>query len=726
MSEKKRRWRITRRGFLIGLGATGIGLALGIKVGTPIARLKIAEMFDGAGGSFGRVEAPPTTWFEITPDNRVLLHLPKVEMGQGVHTSLAQIAAEDLEIEWDQLEVVQVGTGQGLDDTFGTGGSTSVSSLYLPLREAGATLREMLRAEAAKHFSRPATELVAQNGFFYVQNDPDNKVSYGTLAQQATEWEVPEEAPPLKAASEFRYIAQPMKRVDLFAKLTGQAVYGYDARMANMLYGAVARPPTLNGKLRRAAAGDAASKPGVVKVVIEDDFAGVVAESRAQAYVGVSALDLEWDSDEKLQQTDIEAMVTVGNGTGVVIQQEGDGANNLQEGSIISAEYRTPMAAHAHLEPQAGLVDVQSDKVISYISTQMPYQMRQQLADALGRDVESIQVTPTYLGGGFGRKLGTEVAIEAARLSAAVGRPVHVGWNRTEDLRYGYFRPPTHHKFQATLDKNGQIVVLKQDQASGDVAFDFVPGFMAAVMGADFGAWRGARIQYAIPNMLTTAWRTKIPIRTGWWRALGLLANTFAVESFIDELAHAAGADPLQFRLQHMPDNERGRRFKQALQTAGERVGWDTPAPEGRARGIACSVDTDTVVVQVAEVSVEEEQIRVHHVTSVVDPGLVINPDGAKAQTEGSIIMGLSSTFLEQITIKDGQVEAANFDRYPLITIKETPDIDVVLLESDQTPRGMGEPPIGPIAAAVANATFALTGQRLRQLPLRLKKDEAL
>ncbi|MGB0388093.1 MAG: molybdopterin cofactor-binding domain-containing protein [Ardenticatenaceae bacterium] len=721
MSDKKRKWRVTRRGFLIGLGATGLGLALGVKVGTPIVRLRIAEMFDGpAGSSFGGVEAPPTTWFEISPDNRVRLHLPKVEMGQGVHTSLAQIAAEELEIEWDQLDVVQVGTGQGLDDSSGTGGSTSVSALYVPLREAGATLREMLRAEAAKHFGASPSELVAENGTFYVQNAPDNKVTYGELAQQAPSWEVPEEAPPLKPASEFRYIGQPMKRVDLFAKITAQAVYGYDARMPNMLYGAVARPPTINGKLRRAAAGDAASKPGVVKVVIEDDFAGVVAESRAQAYAGVSALELEWDEGDELQQADIESMVTIGKGKGVVIQEEGDSANNLAEGAIMTAEYRTPMAAHAHLEPQAGLVDVQADKVIAYISTQMPVAMGQQLADALGRDVESVYVTPTYLGGGFGRKLGSEAGIEAARLSAAVERPVHVGWNRTEDMRHGYFRPPTHHKFQATLDANGKIVALQQDQASGDVAFDFVPGFMATVMGADFGAWRGTRIQYAIPNMITTAWRTQIPIRTGWWRGLGLLANTFAVESFIDELAHATGADPLQFRLQHMPDSDRGQRFKQVLATAAERAGWDTPAPEGRARGIACSVDVDTVVAQVAEVSVEEGQIRVHKVVSAVDPGLVINPDGAKAQTEGSIVMGLSSTFFERITIKNGQVEAANFDRYPLITIKETPDIEVVLLESDGIPRGMGEPPIGPIAAAVANATFALTGQRLRELPLKL------
>lgn len=719
MSEKKRRWRISRRGFLIGLGATGLGLALGVRVATPMVRLQIAEMFDGEV-SFGGVEAPPTTWFEISPENKVTLYVPKVEMGQGVHTALAQIAAEDLEVSWEQLEVVQAATGQGLDDPSGTGGSTSVSALYLPLREAGATLREMLRAEAAKQLGQAGSDLVAEDGTFYVKNNPDKRITYGELMQHASTWEVPEEAPALKPASEFRYIGQSMNRVDLFSKITGQAIYGYDARLPNMLYGAVARPPTLNGTLRRVAEGSAASKPGVVKVVIEDDFAGIVAKSRAQAYAALSALDIEWSDKKDLQQADIDALVTAGNGNGVIIQQEGDAGSLLQDGELISAEYRTPLAVHAHLEPQAGLVDVQEDKVIAYISTQMPVLMRDQLAEAIGRDAESITVIPTYLGGGFGRKLGAEVGLEAARLSAAVGQPVHVGWNRTEDLRYGYFRPPTHHKFQAKLDADGRILALQQDQASGDVAFGFVPGIMATVMGADFGAWRGTRIQYDIPNMVTTAWRTDIPIRTGWWRGLGLLANTFAIESFMDELAHKAGIDPLQFRLQQLPNTERGQRYRNVLEAVAERANWSAPAPEGRAKGIACSIDTDTIVAQIAEVSVEEDKIRVHHVTSAVDPGLVVNPDGATAQTQGSIIMSLSSTFFEKITIKDGQVEAANFDRYPLITIKDVPDIDVIFVESDQKPRGMGEPPMGPVAAAVANATFALTGQRLRDLPLKL------
>jgi isoquinoline 1-oxidoreductase beta subunit len=297
---------------------------------------------------------------------------------------------------------------------------------------------------------------------------------------------------------------------------------------------------------------------------------------------------------------------------------------------------------------------------------------------------------------------------------------VHVGWTRVEDMRYGYFRPPTHHALRATLAA-GRIQAIEHQQASGEVAFGFLPRFLSRLMGADFGAWRGAMIAYAAPHVRTVAWRNQLPMPTGWWRGLGLLANTFAVESFIDELAHAAGADPLQFRLDHLPGDEHGQRLRRVLTTAAERAGWGTQAPTGRARGLACCIDVKTAVAQIAEVSVEDDKIRVHHVTAVVDPGLLVNPDGATAQTQGAIIMGLGSTLIEEITVKDGAITAGNFDAYPLLTLKDAPEIEVALIESGDQPYGMGEPPIGPIAAAVANAVFVLTGQRLRQLPLKLK-----
>ena len=455
-------------------------------------------------------------------------------------------------------------------------------------------------------------------------------------------------------------------------------------------------------------------------MVLEDDFAGIVATSRTKAWKALEKLELEWEGGLDADQTELERLVTVGNGERVIIQREGRVGANLSD-EVITAEYRSPMAAHAHLEPQAALVDVQPDKVTALVSTQSPQLVQGELAELLGYSEEEVEVTPAYLGGGFGRKLNVAVALEAARLSRAVGKPVHVGWNRSEEFRSGYLRPPTHSVLRASLDSDGTITAIEHEQASGDVAFPFFPRLAAPILGADFGAWRGATLHYGgIEHRRAVSYRTPLPLRTGWWRGLGLLANTFAVESFMDELARHAGADPLAFRLRHLDNSEEGQRFKKVLQAAADAAGWDTPAPEGRARGIACSTDVGTVVAQVAEVSVEDTQVRVHRVTCAVDPGFIVNPDGVKAQTQGAIVMGLSSTLKEAINVEDGTVAASNFDRYPLLTMAETPELEVVLLESSDTPTGMGEPPIGPVAAATANAVAALTGQRLRTLPLKL------
>jgi len=713
--------RMTRRGFLILLGTGMVGLYVGVRLATPPVRMALARVLESGGGPPSRISGPPDAWFQITPENKVRLYLPKSEMGQGVHTALAQIAAEELEIAWEQLEVLHAGTGHGLEDPVGTSASTSVSSLYQPLREAAATLRELLRAEAARQLNLTGAELVAARGMFSLKSDPARQVSYGQLFKNAASWELPKQPPALKPQSEFKVIGTAAPRVDLAEKVTGQAIYGFDVRLPGMLYGAVARPTTIEGKLRAARPGTAAGMPGVVQVVIESGFAGVVAESRVQAYQALDRLELQWDDGKLWQQAEIDALVTVGNGEGVVIQQEGDVAAALRGGATapLEAEYRSPMAYHAYLEPLAAAADVRADQVQVWASTQSAVRLRGKIAAQLKRDEKAVFVTPVYLGGGLGRKIDETAAVDAARLSAAVGRPVHVGLFRSQDFLNGYLRPPTHHRLRAVLDASGRIQSLEHRQASGEVAFPFVPGFLEVVLGADFGSWRGALIQYAIANRQTTAWLAKLPVATGWWRGLGLFANIFALESFMDELAFAAKIDPLEFRLRHLPSDETGQRLKTALQTAAARAGWGKPLPAGHALGIACCIDVHTVVAQVAEAGVENGKIRVYKVTAVVDPGLVINPSGVEAQTLGAITMGLSSTLLEEVTVQDGALQAANFDRYPLLRNADAPQIEVVPLQSGPAPFGMGEPPIGPIAAAVANAVFAATGQRLRSLPLR-------
>ncbi|KFA89708.1 xanthine dehydrogenase family protein molybdopterin-binding subunit [Archangium violaceum] len=713
----KKSWRPTRRQFLLGLGVGGVGaLALGL----PAMRLAVSRAVDeGLVPSSDPLD--PTLWFEVLRDDRVRLHLPKVEMGQGIHTALAQIAAEELEVPWERLEVVHATTAHGPVDKQGTSGSMTVVGLYQPLRESAATLREMLRTEAARQLGVQASALVAAGGTLSVRDQPEKKLRYGeVVAKHTGTWEVPEHPPALKPAKDFQFIGKSMPRVDLEAKLTGQGVYGYDQRLPGMLYGATARPPRLGSTLRAAREGKARQQPGVVEVLMGSDFASVAAESREQAHAALAHLELEWTEGESLQQADVEARTTVKDGEGVLVQEEGDVPEHLGRGKQLSAEYRTPLAAHAHLEPQSALVEVKPERVRVWASTQMPGSIRKQVAKALERDEESVELVPTHLGGGFGRRLDAKAAIEAARLSRATGRPVHVGWTRAEEFRHGFFRPPTHHVLKASLEESGKVLAIEHQQASGDVIFSLMPGAVGAVMGADFGAWRGATIRYAMPHRRTLAQRVELPVPTATWRGLGLLANTFAVEGFMDELAHAAGEDPLAFRLKHLGDDELGRRFRRVLEAAAKQAGWGSAAPEGRARGIACSVDMNTVVAQVAEVSVESGRPRVHRFTCAVDCGLVINPDGATAQVEGGIMMALSSALSERITIKNGQVEAENFYDYPLLTMREAPEIDTLLVGEGDKPLGMGEPPMGPVAAAVANALFTLTGKRLRSLPLKL------
>jgi isoquinoline 1-oxidoreductase beta subunit len=561
-------------------------------------------------------------------------------------------------------------------------------------------------------------------------------VSYGRLVSAGIEWQLPEEDVPLKAASESTVIGQSIPRIDLPGKVTGTAVFGYDARAEGMLFGAAARAPTIGARMRSARPGQAATMPGVVQVVIDEGFAGVVATSRPQAFAARQALEIDWDEEHPWQQEELEDIASVGGRGGVSYQSLGNAASVLGDDGpitgVITAEYRCGLAAHATMEPQAALADIGPEGGQVWTSTQFEINERSEVAQALDLEPEQIEVIPTLLGGGFGRKLPLAgvptAAVEAALLSKAVGAPVHVGWDRYEEMRSGFFRPLTHHRFSAGLSGTGRILAIKVEQASGDALFGSFPEIAGRIVGFDFGSTRGLPLPYVIPNIDITVWRRPLPIPTGSWRGLGLLPNVFATESFVDELASAAGADPLQFRLDHLTDDDRGHRLRASLEAAADAAGWQKPAPEGRARGIACAVDGNTLVAEVAEISLDPDsgRIRVHQVVAAVDCGLVITPDGARAQIEGSIVMGVSAALLEEITVKDGRVEAGNFDQYPLLRNQDAPEVETILLQSPSAePSGLGEPPIGPIAPAIANAFFALTRVRLRRLPMSAERVKA-
>ncbi len=727
----RRGWRPSRRGFLIGLGAAGVAVALGWRVGLPYARRKIAEGIEESGAP-GGVDAPPDAWFDVLEPGgpvQVRLHVPKVEMGQGIHTALGQIAAEELELPFEQLAVVQASTARGIDDAFGTGASNSVSGTFRPLREAAAMLRTALVQRAASRWGVEPGDVAADAGRLLRVGDGAT-MSFSEAAAGAEPFELPDEPPALKPARAFRLIGTSPPRVDLRSKLTGEAVYGLDQRVDGMLYGAVARPPRIGARLASAGVGDAAGQPGVVSVVVEDGFAGIVADTRARAHAALEHLDLAWEGpDAPVTQDRVERLATVKPGAGTVIQVEGNVPRQLarREGrQRIERSYRTPMAAHAHLEPQSALADVRADGARLWVATQSPALVRDEVAELLDRPEDEVEVQATYLGGGFGRRLNVVVAGEAARLSRAAGRPVHVTWTREEEFRHGYVRPPTHHVLRASVEAGGRIAALEHEQASGDVAFISFPPALEWVFGVDFGAWRGAMLAYGgIPHRRTRAQRVRLPVPTGWWRGLGLLANTFAIESFVDELAHAAGADPLAFRLAHLDRADPLQaRAAAVLERAASEAGWGEDPPAGRARGIAWSADVKTVVAQVAEVSLHGDRPRVHRMTVAIDPGLAIHPDGIAAQAQGSVMMGLSSALDEDLQVEDGNFAPRNFDRYPMLRIPDAPDVDVHVISSGDEPYGVGEPPLGPVAAAVGNALFALTGERARSLPLRVPPTE--
>jgi len=720
--EKKEKKGFSRRKFLVR-GAVGIGVVLGTGYLTrSIWRRGIAGIINTAESPYlGDTKTPPL-WFEVTAENQIILHSPKVEMGQGTFTSLAQIAADELEVDIDRINVVHAATSTGNIDGFGTGGSTSVSSLWMPMRELAATMREMLKNEAAKALNTSLASLQLSNG---VISGGGKEMTYGEVVAGVTEWEIPD-VPPLKDLKDYKYVGQPVPRVDLADKVFGAPIFGMDGTMPDMLYGAVVRSSLIGAKYKGADTSKAEGMPGVVKIVKEPDFVGVVATSRMEAENAKNAIVADWEVSRTWQSADIEAMIQVGQGDPVEIQKEGKAESILSgdnEG-VITSEFKSPIGAHAQMEPNGAVAFVEEDKATVMISTQVVDITRKEVADRLGLDKEQVNIIPTFLGGGFGRRLHTPNAIQAAVLSKAVGKPVKCFFNRKEEFQNDTFRPPTHHVLKAKLTEDGRIEAIEHNISSGDVMFGsaLLPGFLDPIVGADVGAWRGGMIQYGgIPNFRAVSWRVKLPFSTSWWRSLGLLANTFAIESFMDELAIKAGKDPVQFRLDQIQDDKAGQRLKAVIKAAADKAGWKDEVVDGRAMGFAASTDANTPCAHVVEVSIEDGEIKVHKVTCAMDPGIAVNPDQVRAQCEGSIIMGMSAAMYEQMKVKDGALTPTIYGPYQMALMKDAPKvIDVVLLQNDDKPGAVGEPPMGPIGAAVANAVFRLTGQRLREMPLQL------
>lgn len=716
MAERK---IVSRRKFLVrgGLGTVGV-LAVGSYIFRNPIRRSILNMANTMDMAYMGDTTSPMLWFEITKGNAVVLHSPKVEMGQGSFTSMAQMAADELEIPMGMIQVVHAATASGNIDGMSTGGSTSVAGLWQPLRELAATLREMLKTEAAKKLNVGISDLAMENATFSANG---KKMNFAEVAEGVTEWEVPD-TPVLKNLKDYKYIGKPIPRVDLNAKVFGDPIFGMDAELPDMLYGAIVRPSKIGATFVSADTETASKMPGVIKIVEEDDFVGVVAQSLQEAENAKQTIAVQWDSPANLQTKDIEAMMTVGNGKSTIIQKEGDEIGDSDD--VVTMEFRSPIGAHAQIEPNGVLASVEGEKAIVKISTQVIGMTRKEVAARLGFEEENVNVIPTYLGGGFGRRLHTPHAIQAAVMSKAVGKPVKYFFSRKEEFQHDMFRPPTHHVLKGKLNSDGLLENLEHHFVSGDVANDsaMVPSIVPTIIGADVGAVRGGFIQYGkIPNYRSVYWHVDLPFATSFWRSLGLLANTFAIESFVDEMAIKAGKNPIEFRLAHIQDDEPGKRLSNVIKAAAEKAGYTDEVVNSRAMGFAASTDANTPCAQVAEVSIVNGEIKVHKVTLVMDPGISVNPDQVKAQCEGCIIMGMSASLFEKMEVKNGELTPTIYGPYNMALMKHAPkEIDVVLLQGVDKPGAVGEPPLGPIAAAIANAVFRLTGKRLTELPLNL------
>ncbi|WP_010518972.1 xanthine dehydrogenase family protein molybdopterin-binding subunit [Croceivirga radicis] len=708
--------KVSRRKFLVrgALGTAGI-VAVGTYLFRNPIRRQVLAYANSADSPYLGSGMEPVLWFELTEENRIRLYSPKVEMGQGTFTGMAQLAADELELPLSSIEVVHAPSITGNMDSFATGGSTSIASLWQPLRELAATMREMIKTAAAELWEVAVADVVMEETKVSAGK---KELTFAALAKQVNQW--PEvDTPELKKLSDYKLIGKPLPRVDLEDKVFGVPIFGMDASMPDMVYGTVVRPEYIGATFVSADVSQAASMPGVLKIIQEDDFVGVVANSYLEAENAKQAIKVTWDAPTQLQLKDIEAKMKVGNGIPTLIQKKGDALEEV----AVEAEFTTPIAAHAQIEPNGVVAHVTDDGATLFLSTQVVAITQKEVAKRLDLDTEKVNIIPTFLGGGFGRRLHTPHAVQAAVMSKLVGKPVKYFFSRKEEFQHDMFRPPTHHQLKAKLTANGKIESIQHDFSSGDVAIDsaLLPGFLNKMLGADVGAIRGGFCQYvAIPNIRTTSWHVELPFATSWWRSLGLLANTFAWESFMDILAEKAGKNPVDFRLEHIKDDDAGVRLRKVIETAAEKAGYTDKVINGMAMGFAASTDAGTPCAQVVAVSIEKQQIKIHKVTCVLDPGLAVNPDQVKAQCEGAIIMGISASLFEEMTVVDGQLQPTIYGPYQMALMKHAPkEIDVTLLQGREVPGPVGEPPLGPIGAAIANAVYRLTGKRLNHMPLQ-------
>ncbi|MDD5366512.1 MAG: xanthine dehydrogenase family protein molybdopterin-binding subunit [Gallionellaceae bacterium] len=710
----------SRRAFIKAGAALGAGLTLGFHL--TAARAAKLAIPTPAGEAFA-----PNAFIRIAPDGTVTVLVKHLEMGQGVQTGLPALVAEELEVPWQDIRVEAAPADASLYNNLlwgpmqGTGGSTAMANSYEQLRRAGATAREMLKAAAAQAWQVDQAGLKADAGAI-LNPATGQRLSYGQLADAAALMAVPKQVE-LKSAKDFKVIGKGFKRTDTRAKSDGSAQFGLDLHLDGMLTAVVARPQRFGDTLDKFDAGKALAMPGVKAVFAIPAGVAVVAADTWSAIKGREALKADWAAGPAAGLSSAAIFASyrdLAKQPGAVARNDGDAAKALAgSAQRIAAEFEVPYLAHAPMEPLNCVVQVQADGCDIWTGDQFQTMDQNNAAKVLGIAPDKVRIHTLFAGGSFGRRANaqSDYIVEAVAIAKHMGVPVKTVWTREDDIHGGYYRPCYLHALEAGLDADGRPMAW-QHRIVGQSITAGTP-FEAGMVknGVDNTSVEGAaNLPYAIPNLRVDLQSPKLPVPVLWWRSVGSTHTAFATEVFIDELAHAAGADPVAFRRGLLKDHPR---HLAVLDLAVDKANWGKPLPPGWGRGVAVHESFNSYVAEVAEVSVQPNgEFKVERVVCAVDCGLAVTPDVVKAQMEGGIGFGLSAALHSAVTLEDGRAEQSNFDDYRILRMKEMPRIEVHIVASDAPPTGVGEPGVPPIAPAVANALFAVTGKRLRKLPL--------
>ncbi len=669
----------------------------------------------------------PNAFVRVAPDESVTVLLAHSEMGQGVWTTLAMLIAEELECDWSRIRVEHAPAAPVYAHTaFGaqmTGGSTTTWSEFERYRTVGAMARDMLVRAAAQKWKVDPKRLRAENGFVHKGKD---KLSYGQLAQAAEKLRPPASVK-LKEAKDWKLLGKPMRRLDSPEKITGRAQFGIDVRFPGLRTALVARPPVFGAQVKSFDAAKARASPGVERVVQVPSGVAVVAKDFWSANKGRDALEIDWDLgpgaliDSDQMEASYRAMARTP-GTIAVDKGDCDGALSAAARRF-EAEYAVPYLAHAPMEPLNCTVKIDGDRCEIWTGTQFQTGDQAAAAQIAGVPPQNVSIHTTFLGGGFGRRANprSDFVGEAVHVAKAAAVPVKVVWTREDDIRGGFYRPLFVHRIEAGVDAKGLPVAWKHTLVGQSILAGTPFEGMMIKNGIDATSVEGvvdSPYLEGVPARRVSLHSPRNEVPVLWWRSVGHTHTAFAMESMIDELAHAANQDPLALRAVLLRGHARHLR---ALELAAEKAGWSKPPPPGRARGLAVHESFGSIVAEVAEVSVDDRRrIRVHKVTCAVDCGLAVNPLGVEAQVQGAVAFGLGPVLRSELTLKQGRVQQSNFHDYEVLRLDEMPEVTVHILPSQARMGGIGEPATAPVSAAVANAVFALTGKRVRSLPLRL------